>query len=122
MLLVGYSRCGGWLLPLFAFHGSYALSDEAFIGFEIEGNYADTSYINGDGDDATTGAIADMALSLNTRLHSKLSTRAEIRYLTGGARGSSPERDNDSGDGFSSNWIDAALVSLGLVFHLDEWN
>ena len=108
-------------VPLFAFHSTYTLSETAFVAFEIEGNYANTSVINGDDADGVTGAIADVAVSLNQRLNQKITTLAELRYVTGGARGKSPEKDNATGDGYASNWIDAMLVTLGLVLHLDEW-
>jgi hypothetical protein len=108
-------------VPLLALAMSYRLSPNLALEFEAEGNHASSAIFNGDDENETTGALVDTSLKLSSQLNSRFRTFASIRYITGGSRGTTRERDNPSSDGFSSNWIDLAAVSLGLVANLDAF-
>lgn len=108
-------------VPLLALAMSYRFSSNLALEFEAEGNHASSAIFNGDDENETTGALVDTSLKLSSQLNSRFRAFASLRYITGGSRGTTRERDNPSSDGFSSNWIDLAAVSLGLVANLDAF-
>ena len=108
-------------VPLFSLLLEYRFTDSTFLHYEAEGNYANTSYINGDDDSGVTGAIIDTAFKLHTKITDKIIGFSSFRYISGGARGTSKEIENATSDGYASNWIDAMAFSLGLQLNLDEF-
>jgi hypothetical protein len=108
-------------VPLLALALSYRINPSLALEFEAEGNHASSSILNGDDEDETTGALIDTSLKLSSQINSRFRTFASVRYISGGSRGTTRDRDNATGDGFSSNWIDLAAVSLGLVANLDAF-
>lgn len=108
-------------VPLFAFLGRYRLTSSTFIAYEVEGNYANTSLINGDDDDGVRGAILDTALSVQSTISENVTVYAKFRYLSGGAEGTSDDKNNPTSDGYNSNWIDLIAFTLGVALHLENW-
>ena len=102
----------------------FSAAIEAYLGasyrlhFDVEGNYANTSFINGDDDDGVRGAILDTALSVSFQPSEHLQVISSLRYIGGGAEGQSDEADTASGDGYASNWIDVAAFSAGVSYQL----
>jgi hypothetical protein len=108
-------------VPLLALALRYRLSPSLAMEFEAEGNHASSAIFNGDDENETTGALVDSSLKISSQINPRFRTFASLRYISGGSRGTTRDRDNPTGDGFSSNWIDLAAVSLGLVANLDAF-
>lgn len=108
-------------VPLLALSLGYRLSPTLALEFEAEGNHASSAILNGDDADETTGALIDTSLKLSSQINERFRTFASVRYISGGSRGTTRERDNPTGDGYSSNWIDLAAVSVGLVANLEAF-
>jgi hypothetical protein len=108
-------------VPLLALAFRYRLSSSLDLEFEAEGNHASSAIFNGDDEDETTGALVDSSLKLSSQINQRFRTFASLRYISGGSRGTTRDRDNPTSDGYSSNWIDLAAVSLGLVANLDAF-
>ncbi|WP_375742101.1 hypothetical protein NR800_22275 [Corallococcus interemptor] len=77
----------------------WPLGEDGWVGLEADGAHAPVALINGDDDSATVGALLDAS-------------------LRGGARGTSDDNEEESSDGFTSNWPSTATVSLGLQYRL----
>ena len=88
-----------------------------FLGTEIDGFYANIRILNGDTESDVTGAIYDGSLRAGKRLGDGLDAFLNVRFLGGGAEGTSEDdaRDNP-GDGYSKNWLHTASISLGFYF------
>lgn len=81
-----------------------------FTMFEVDGMYAPVKYING-GDSDVEGAIIDANLRAGYRLSPRLDAFVNLRWLGGGAEGTSePE---DFSDGYSQNWLQFLIFSVG---------
>ena len=86
-----------------------------FGAFEVDGFYAPVKYING-GDSDVVGAIIDANLRAGYRLSPRVDGFLNVRWLGGGAEGTSePE---DFSDGYNQNWLQFLIVSLGVDFAL----
>lgn len=86
-----------------------------FGGLEVDGFYAPVKYFNG-GDSDVTGAIIDASVRAGYQLSPNVDAFLNIRWLGGGAEGSSePE---DFSDGYNKNWLQFLIVSLGVDFAL----
>jgi hypothetical protein len=82
-----------------------------FGAFEVDGFYAPVKYING-GDSDVVGAIIDANLRAGYRLSPRADAFLNVRWLGGGAEGSSePE---DFSDGYNENWLHFLIVSVGV--------
>lgn len=108
-------------VPLLALVLNYRLNQSLALEFEAEGNHASSAILNGDDEDASTGALIDTSLKITSQINDRFRTFASLRYISGGSRGTTRDRDNPTSDGYSSNWIDLAAVSLGLVANLDAF-
>jgi hypothetical protein len=86
-----------------------------FGALEIDGFNAPVRYFNG-GDSDVEGAIIDANLRGGYRLNPRVDAYLNLRWLGGGAEGSSePE---DFSDGYNQNWLHFLIVSLGVDFAL----
>ncbi len=82
-----------------------------FFGGEVDGFYAPVKYLNG-GDSDVVGAIIDANLRAGYELRPRLEGFVNLRWLGGGAEGSSdPEGFSD---GYTQNWLHFLTVSLGV--------
>ncbi len=98
-------------VPLLVLRGRLPLSSTAYVGGEAAGLYAPVRYLNG-GDSEVDGAILDAAVQLGLAWRAGLEGFVTVRYLGGGARGTSRD-DDDVGDGFASNWLHFVIIGVG---------
>ncbi|WP_426756489.1 hypothetical protein [Myxococcus sp. Y35] len=105
-------------VPLLKVRGRWGLGGGWWAGFEADGSYAPTAIINGDSDSNTTGALLDASLRGGVRITDSVEAFLNLRYLGGGARGTSDDNEDEIGDGFTSNWIDTATIGLGFSYRL----
>lgn len=91
--LVRYDALSGW-----------------FTQFEADGIVAPVKYLNG-GDSDVFGAIIDANLRGGYRLSRRVDAFVNLRWLGGGAEGTSdPE---DFSDGYTQNWLQFLIFSVG---------
>lgn len=82
-----------------------------FGAMEVDGFYAPVKYLNG-GKSDVVGAIIDANLRAGYRLSPRADAFLNLRWLGGGAEGSSePE---DFSDGYNENWLHFLIVSVGV--------
>jgi hypothetical protein len=104
-------------VPLLKFRGRYQTTTPVWLGTEIDGFYAPVSYLNGS-DEEIVGAILDASLRAGIPvLAGRGNMFLNIRYLGGGAVGTSSE-NVWPGDGYVKNWLHFLTVSLGASFTL----
>lgn len=99
-------------VPAFKVRARARLSEVMYMEIEADGMYAPVSYLNGS-DTEIVGAILDASWRLGVQVSDPLKTFLNLRYLGGGAVGTS---DNDSGpgDGYTKNWLNFLTVSAGV--------
>lgn len=85
-----------------------------FIGLEADGIYAPVSILNGSTNEIV-GAILDASLNAGFRITKEAFTFLNVRYLGGGAVGTS-EQVEGPGDGFTRNWLHFLNVSVGFSY------
>jgi hypothetical protein len=85
-----------------------------FYGGEIDFMYAPVKYLNGGRSDVQ-GAIVDASLRAGYRFRPGTDLFVNLRYLGGGAEGTSPSAET-LGDGWVSNWLHFMTVSLGVTW------
>ena len=98
-------------VPILKFRSRHRLNDTWWWGSEIDGFYAPISYLNGSNNEVI-GAILDANLRLGANLNNQYYPYLNLRYLSGGAKGTSNEKD--FGDGFTENWLHFLIVSVGV--------
>jgi hypothetical protein len=101
-------------VPLLKLRTRLPLAGAFWWGFEATGFYAPVKYLNG-GDSDVEGAILDTSLRVGRPVTDHIDAFFNLRYLAGGGEGTSKD-DNDLGDGYVSNWLHFATVSLGFTF------
>jgi len=102
------------LVPALKVRGRYTWESGVFVGFEADGSYATNSFLNG----ATypfTGAILDMSLRAGAHLWGPVEWYANLRYLGGGAEGTSDSAPPPAPDGRTRNWLHTMSLSLGFA-------
>ncbi len=82
-----------------------------FTMLEVDGMYAPVKYINGGSSDVV-GAIIDANLRAGYRLSPKVDTFINLRWLGGGAEGTSSD-PGDFDDGYNQNWLQFLIFSVG---------
>lgn len=98
-------------VPLIEFRGWGYVYRRFWIGGELSGFYAPVRYING-ADSDVEGAILDTSLRFGLAWQRGIDTFLNVRYLFGGAQGTS---DADAfSDGFTKNWLHFLAVSVGF--------
>lgn len=101
-------------VPLIKLRGRLGIGDRGWLGAEVDGIWAPIKYINGSSSDVE-GALVDLSLRGGYEIARSLDLFVNIRYLAGGAEGTSDE-DKGPGDGYVSNWLHFVTLSVGL-----EW-
>lgn len=104
-------------VPILKFRHKLPIGDKFWWGSEFDGFYAPVSYLNGS-DEEVVGAILDASLRAGIKIKERGNSFLNIRYLGGGAVGTS---DDDLGlgeDGFVENWLHFVTVSLGFSWDL----
>lgn len=99
------------LVPLMKIRGRFELKNETWVGFELDGAYAPIKYINGDSSDVI-GALIDTSVRSGVRLKNGLDPFLSLRYVAGGAEGTTNKPDPGE-DGFIRNWVQFAVLSVG---------
>ncbi len=99
-------------VPVIKFRGRGFVRGRFWMGGEIDGFYAPIRYINGGSSDVE-GAIVDASIRGGLALAYGVDTFLNVRYIGGGARGTSSDPDPFS-DGFNTNWLHFMTVSLGV--------
>lgn len=91
------------------------LGQRWFLEMEADGMYAPISYLNGS-DNEVVGAILDASLRSGLTVNRSVSSFLNLRYLGGGAVGTS---DNPGpGDGYVRNWLSFLTVTVGFKYAL----
>lgn len=96
-------------VPILKFRLHRPLGNSFFWGAEADGFYAPISYLNGS-DTEVTGAILDANGRLGMLLSSRNRAFLNLRYLGGGAVGTSRE-SRELGDGYVKNWLHFMTVT-----------
>ena len=103
-------------VPLIKFRIKHTFKTGWFIGGEIDGIYAPVKYLNGSNSDVV-GALLDANFRIGIPLNNYSVTFFNIRYLGGGAEGTS-KNNSGPGDGFTSNWLQFLTISAGAELRL----
>ena len=116
MTLVRNSRNLG-PVPLLKARARYNFDNGWWLGAEVDGFYAAIRILNGDLENEVIGGIIDASLSAGKELRPGLDAFLALRYVGGGAEGTSGEDASERpGDGYTRNWAGFATVSLGFRF------
>lgn len=99
-------------VPLLRARGRFPLPGRAWFGFELDGLYAPISVLNGS-DNEVAGAILDASVRVGWRVIPHVDAFLNVRYLGGGAVGQGDP--TNTSDGYQSNWLHFATVSLGAT-------
>ncbi|MDG5814630.1 hypothetical protein QA601_06055 [Chitinispirillales bacterium ANBcel5] len=99
------------LVPLLRIISSWRINPDWLLQTEIDGIYAPVRYLNLSDTDVE-GAFIDANLRAIYAGAGFVSVYSNIRYLAGGAEGTSDP--NGPGDGFVRNWLQFLTLSLGL--------
>jgi hypothetical protein len=86
-----------------------------YLQLEADGMYAPISVLNGSSNE-TTGAILDASLQTGLDFNRSVSSFLNLRYLGGGAVGTS--ESNGPGDGYVKNWLHFYTLTVGLKYTL----
>ncbi|MDP3278281.1 MAG: hypothetical protein Q8Q09_24045 [Deltaproteobacteria bacterium] len=99
------------LVPALKARGRYTFRSGVFMGFEVDGIYANIPGLNGS-DIPVEGAILDGSIRAGLRLWGPTEVFVNLRYLGGGSRGVG--RDVMApGDGYVNNWFHTMAISIG---------
>jgi hypothetical protein len=101
-------------VPIFKFRWKSYLSPTWWLGSEIDGFYASGRWITGSANDFV-GAILDASLRGGFSPREGLDVFLNVRYLGGGAVGTSEEQAVGGVDGYVRNWLHTVSVSLGVT-------
>lgn len=100
-------------VPLLAFRGRGTLTKKLWMSGEIQGFYAPIRYLNGGSVDVE-GSIVDAALKLGLEGPKGADAYLGLRYVAGGAQGTSSDPDPYT-DGFSRNGLHLMALSIGVA-------
>lgn len=93
-------------VPILKFRFVHPLGNLFWVGAEVDGIYVSFKVLNGSLTSDTTGAILDASLRAGMKPSNFLDVFLNLRYLGGGAEGS-------SGAGYTKNFLHSYSVSLG---------
>ncbi len=111
---LGRSNANIGPVPALKLRGRWEVAPRIWLGAEVDGIYAPIKYINGSDSDVV-GAFYDANLRAGYRVAKWLDAFVNLRYVGGGASGTS-KNDNEFGDGYTSNWIQLLLLTVGMQF------
>jgi len=99
-------------VPILKFRSQHYFHDSFWWGSEVDGFYAPISILNGSTTDVI-GAILDANLRAGWDINAQHAVFINLRYLGGGAVGTSKD-PNNQGDGFNENWLHTIGLTLGV--------
>jgi hypothetical protein len=99
-------------VPLLAFRSRWTVTKKLWTATEMQGFYAPISGLNGSTNEVV-GAIADGSFKLGLEGPQGADLYLALRYIGGGATGTSSRPDPFSGDGFTKNWLHFGAMSIG---------
>lgn len=106
-------------VPLLKARLQKSLVDQWWWGIEADGMYAPVKYFNGGRSDVE-GAILDASLRIGYRVARPLDLFLNVRYLGGGAKGTSEaDAERGPGDGYTSNWLHFWASTVGARVHIE---
>lgn len=106
-------------VPVLKFRTRYNASDRTYTEIEADGFYAPISYLNGS-DNEVVGAILDASLRQGLKVSDQVGTFLNLRYLGGGAVGSSDDEPGP-GDGYVKNWLHFMTVTAGFIYEFPSF-
>jgi hypothetical protein len=107
-------------VPALKSRGRWYVGERAWLGFEVDGMYAPVKYFNG-GKSDVVGAIVDLSLRGGYNIAPPLDLYFNLRYLGGGATGTSNSKAaSGPGDGYSSNWLHFLISTVGVEVKLEK--
>ena len=101
------------LVPLLKMRGLFELENGSWVGFEMDGSYAPLKYLNGDVSDVV-GALLDTSVRSGFHMKNGIDPFVNIRYIGGGAEGTSNEPDPGE-DGYVLNWVQFFALNIGFT-------
>lgn len=102
-------------VPVIKIRGRYQFRNGLFIGGEVDGFWAGNKFLNGSSREFV-GAIIDTSLKLGLKVYREAEVFLNLRYIAGGALGSSSNTPGPN-DGYTRNWIHLMSLSLGLGYY-----
>lgn len=107
-------------VPAIKSRGRLGIGNDVWLGYEADGMYAPVKYING-GKSDVVGAILDFSARAGYRVADPIDLFLNLRYLGGGARGTSKsDAERGPGDGYSSNWLHFVSTTVGVELRLES--
>ena len=100
-------------VPVLKVKGRFDSDAGSWWGFEADGFYAPIKYLNG-GTTDVVGAIADISLRGGLSLNNGLDPFLNLRYLGGGAEGTTDNPEPGT-DGFTRNWLHFTTLTIGFM-------
>jgi hypothetical protein len=110
-----YTRRDLGPVPTVKGRGRWYPNDVGWFGFELDGMYAPVRYFNG-GDSDVEGAILDASLRGGYQIAPPFDLFLNLRYLGGGAKGSS----EPDGDDYSWNYLQFLTLSIGIELSVER--
>ncbi|WP_164856422.1 hypothetical protein [Lujinxingia sediminis] len=104
-------------VPILKVRGRHTLENGVWFGAEVDGFYAPGRWVNGSTDTEVLGAILDASLRAGVVVTPEIDAFLNVRYLGGGADGTS-QNQAGPGDGYTKNWLNLVIVSLGFQYNL----
>ncbi|MGC6491646.1 MAG: hypothetical protein ACON5B_02300 [Myxococcota bacterium] len=101
-------------VPLLAFRGRGSLTKKLWMSGEVTGFYAPIRYLNG-GNVDVEGSIIDTSLKIGLAGPKGADAFLGLRWVAGGASGTSDNPDPFAGDGFTDNYIHLASLTAGFA-------
>ncbi|WP_225414148.1 hypothetical protein [Stigmatella hybrida] len=111
-------------VPILKVRGRYTFGSGVWLGLEVDGIYASGGLLSRDNTaDSFNASLLDASARAGMRVTPQVDVYLNLRYLGGGARGTDEEEAAQGlGDGYSSNWLNTATVSLGFLYRLPVGN
>ena len=107
-------------VPAIKSRGRWGVAERVWLGYEADGMYAPVKYING-GKSDVVGAILDFSLRAGYEVAPPLDLFFNLRYLGGGAKGTSKsDAERGPGDGYTSNWLHFLASTVGVELRLEQ--
>lgn len=100
-------------VPLLAARLRLPVGKNAFFGAEASGVYAPVKYLNGSNVDVV-GALLDASVRGGLDLGKGIDAFATVRYIGGGASGTSKGYEPAFSDGYTANWLHFTTLTLGV--------